>query len=99
MPGIDHAVSQEGSFVFMTKSREVLRLDPDGRVFVRGEEVGDNVEVYRAFTRWLTDCRCMECGGQLLKPHAEEVVDAAHEMAMKRERMELIGPREMRRPA
>ncbi len=99
MSEVDHAVAPDGSIVFMTKSKEVLRLEPDGRSFVRGEQVDDNAEVYRAFTSWLTDCRCVECSGRLLEYHAKESMDAARELAMKRERMDLLGPLEMRRPA
>ena len=91
MSEVDHAVAPDGSIVFMTKSEEVLRLEPDGRSFVRGEQVDDNAEVYRAFTSWLTDCRCVECNGKLLKAHAKETMDAARELAMKRERAEFFG--------
>ena len=56
----------EGSVVFLTETKEALRLDPDGKVYVRGTEVGDDRQVYEAFVRWLTDCRCLECGGSML---------------------------------
>lgn len=34
------------------EQREVLRFETDGRVFVRGEQVDDNLEIYAAFLRW-----------------------------------------------
>jgi len=32
---------------------EVLRFEDGGKIFVRGEEVDNNKEVYRAFQQWL----------------------------------------------
>jgi hypothetical protein len=90
-PETDHAVGPDGSIIFMTRSNELLRLDPNGKVFVRGVLVDDNTEVYRAFTSWLTDCRCVECRGSLLMPSEER---DALELAQRRERLRFFQPEE-----
>lgn len=33
--------------------KEMMRFEPDGRIFVRGEQVDDNKAVYEEFLRWL----------------------------------------------
>ena len=47
-----------GSVKFFTgkdgESTEVLRFDPDGKVFIRGEQVDSNHIVYEIFREWLT---------------------------------------------
>ena len=43
-----------GSLQFLlADGREMMRFDHDGKVYVRGEEVDDNREIYRHFRRWL----------------------------------------------
>jgi hypothetical protein len=45
----------EGDFTFTVGKTDFITLCPDGRVFVRGEQVDDNKEVYAAFRQWLFD--------------------------------------------
>lgn len=46
--------TKEGAFIFqLANGSEVMRFEPDGRCFVRGELVDNNVEVYKAFRSWL----------------------------------------------
>lgn len=43
-----------GSIVFtLADGREMLRFDQDGDVYVRGEQVDDNQDIYLHFKRWL----------------------------------------------
>lgn len=37
-----------GAFIFQTKGKEVLRFEPEGDVYVRGEKVDNNQVIYRA---------------------------------------------------
>ena len=52
--------------IFMTCGEEILRLDPEGRIFVRGKQVDDNDKVYAAFRQWLASCSCVDCGRSVL---------------------------------
>jgi len=48
-------IAQDGSIVFrMADGVEVLRFDPDGKVFVRGHHVDSNELIYAEFRHWLT---------------------------------------------
>lgn len=43
-----------GSIIFrLADRREMIRFDHDGKVYVRGEQVDDNHEIYRHLRRWL----------------------------------------------
>ena len=43
-----------GNIAFLLAGgREMLRFDHDGKVYVRGEQVDDNQEIYMHFRRWL----------------------------------------------
>lgn len=43
-----------GGIIFqLADDHEVLRFDHDGKVYVRGEEVDDNAEIYVHLRRWL----------------------------------------------
>ena len=43
-----------GSIIFaLADGREMMRFDPDGDVYVRGNWVDDNVDIYLHFKRWL----------------------------------------------
>lgn len=39
--------------IVIGSSKEMMRFEADGRIFVRGEQVDDNKEVYKAFREWL----------------------------------------------
>lgn len=44
-----------GSIIFeQANGEEAMRFDGDGKVFIRGEQVDDNIEVYAAFRYWLS---------------------------------------------
>jgi hypothetical protein len=44
----------QGSIIlFLADGREMMRFDPDGKIYVRGEQVDDNLAVYLHFGRWL----------------------------------------------
>ncbi len=44
----------QGNIVFLlADGREMIRFDHDGKVYVRGEEVDDNLGIYMHFRRWL----------------------------------------------
>ena len=44
----------DGSIRFELADRtEVMRFKPDGRVYVRGELVDDNMTIYKVFKTWL----------------------------------------------
>ena len=44
---------KDGSIIFsLANGTEVIRFDPDGKCFVRGEQVDDNVMIYREVVRW-----------------------------------------------
>ena len=46
--------SKEGSIIFhLANGAECLRFEPDGKVFVRGEQVDDNMAIYKQFKLWL----------------------------------------------
>ena len=45
-------IEDQAAFAFQADNREVLRVMPDGRFFVRGEEVETNEEVRDIFARW-----------------------------------------------
>jgi len=45
------SVSSE-NIVFHIDDEEILRFEPQGRVFVRGQQVDDNREIYAAFLHW-----------------------------------------------
>ena len=40
----------------------ILRAEEGGKIYVRGELVDDNQEIYRAFRSWLEGL-CPSCGG------------------------------------
>lgn len=43
-----------GNIAFLLEDgREMLRFDDNGKVYVRGEQVDDNQEIYTHFRRWL----------------------------------------------
>ncbi len=43
-----------GSIIFnLVDEREMIRFDDDGKVYVRGEQVDDNKDIYFHFRRWL----------------------------------------------
>ncbi len=43
-----------GNIVFiLADEREMIRFDDNGKVFVRGEQVDDNKDIYMHFRRWL----------------------------------------------
>lgn len=45
-----------GSFVFMDPTnleREFMRIDPDGKVTVRGEQVATNLAIWEGFREWV----------------------------------------------
>ena len=43
-----------GSIIFLlADGREMMRFDDDGKVYVRGEQVDDNQDIYMHFRRWL----------------------------------------------
>lgn len=48
-----HVDPLHGSFIFVAGDREMMRIDPDGAFYVRGERVGTQVEVYEQFRAWL----------------------------------------------
>ena len=52
-PGESPSIDEKGKICFLCGGDEVMRFEPEGKVFVRGEEVDDNQEVYLAFRRWL----------------------------------------------
>lgn len=42
-----------GSLMFNVGGESVLKFQPDGKVFVRGEEVDDNKVIYAQLCEWL----------------------------------------------
>ncbi len=43
-----------GSIIFkLADESEMMRFDPDGKIYVRGEQVDDNQGIYMHFRRWL----------------------------------------------
>lgn len=45
---------EDGNFIFQLADRtEVMRIAGNGKVIIRGEEVDDNIVVYRTFLSWL----------------------------------------------
>jgi hypothetical protein len=43
----------DGSFIFqLADGTEMMRFEPGGKVVIRGQEVDDNAEVYKAFREW-----------------------------------------------
>ena len=43
-----------GSIIcLLADGREMMRFDHDGKVYVRGEQVDDNLGIYMHFRRWL----------------------------------------------
>jgi hypothetical protein len=52
-PGAEQAViftghPNPGAFIFKQKRKEILRFEPEGDVYVRGEKVDNNQVIYRA---------------------------------------------------
>ena len=47
----------EGNLVFLSGNLEVLKFCPNGKVYVRGELVDRNQEIYAEFKRWLASTR------------------------------------------
>lgn len=46
----------DGSIIFLqADEKEMLRLGPDGKCYVRGEEVASNKAVFEAFVAWLVE--------------------------------------------
>jgi hypothetical protein len=51
---------RDGRFVFiLADGTEAIRIDPDGRFFVRGEHVTDDREVYDAFRAWVASATAL----------------------------------------
>ncbi len=42
---------------YLPEGREALRFESDGDVFIRGEKVDSNVEVYEQFKSWLAEMK------------------------------------------
>ena len=56
-PGPGYENAPGGSFIFKDASgAERMRLDPDGRSFVRGNLVSSDPEVWIAFREWVMRC-------------------------------------------
>lgn len=53
--------NREGGIVFrLADGAEALRFNPDGSVFVRGEQVDDNRAIYEEFEAWLSKSQVRE---------------------------------------
>lgn len=69
--------------IFTADGNEMMRFESDGKVYIRGELVDDNLEVYKAFAEWFSKANhaplptkkfntapC-DCGGETAgTPHA-----------------------------
>ena len=54
----------DGSFRFeLANGTEVLRIDGDGTIKIRGNVVDDDESVYQAFRAWLASCLGAKGGG------------------------------------
>lgn len=52
---VSHPRGVDGSIIFQRASGdEIFRLDPDGKVLVRGNVVTSDLAMYHAFAEWLT---------------------------------------------
>jgi len=43
----------DGPIRFVVADVEMMRLDPDGKIYIRGEHTGVNLEAYNTFVEWL----------------------------------------------
>lgn len=49
--------ADDGSIILKLNSgQEMIRFDPDGKVYVRGNEVDDDPLIYLAFREWVKRC-------------------------------------------
>ena len=56
-PGSDRPLEDGGSIVFsLHDGTEMMRLDPSGEVFVRGQKVDSNPTAYVGFVDFLVKC-------------------------------------------
>ena len=48
-------MDEQASIVFTVDNEEVIRFDPNGKAYIRGELVDDNYRIYEAMLSFLHD--------------------------------------------
>lgn len=60
-PNLTLRTDREHPILLMSSGEEMVRFDPDGKIYIRGEEVDSNRRVYEAFLSWMSGCICTDC--------------------------------------
>jgi hypothetical protein len=75
MKGMNFYQPDEGDIRFDSKGIEMMKFCPDGKVYVRGEQVDDNQEIYKTFLTWMRAAGAFERFSGNTKPLIIEIHD------------------------
>jgi hypothetical protein len=53
-----------GSIIFQCEDTEMMRIDPDGKFYIKGEYTDVNQEVFDTFSRYVQDCIASHVDGE-----------------------------------